>query len=246
MQFPAFGRLYLLAALIVPVFSCAAPRDEDDTKQVQSGAATDELIASYKSFLGDSVFLFQNSEMYVGVQPIWEKDEGVQQAFVPTVKTRADVEVAECMHSAPPMDEYAGAIAFGRPPNKKFEDSFTFKNKHMNHKHKNKKLKNESVHPKNTTNTTTHQSNPIDANNESISTTVNKPKQINLFEKLLIKKNKTTVISNFNKSFIENSNEQNETFKNFNEFNILTQFDNKQSNFKKDHFGYRRQYRCRK
>lgn len=125
MQFPAFGRLYLLAALIVPVFSCTAPRDEGDTKQVQAGSASDELTASYKSFLGDTVFLFRDSEMYVGVQPIWEKDEGVQQAFVPTVKTKADVEVAECMHSVPPMDEYAGAIAFGRPPNKKYEGSFT-------------------------------------------------------------------------------------------------------------------------
>lgn len=125
MQFLAFRRLYLLAALIVPLFSCTAPRDEDDTKQVQSGAVGDELIASYKGFLDDSVILIKDNEMYGGFQPIWEKDEGVLRAFIPTVKTKADVELAECMHSVPPLDEYPGQIAFGRPPNKKFEGSFT-------------------------------------------------------------------------------------------------------------------------
>lgn len=62
--------------------------------------------------------------MYAGYAPVDYGSDDFNQAFVPTIRMAADVSGAECIYPAPPMDEYGGTIAFGKPSSNDFEGSF--------------------------------------------------------------------------------------------------------------------------
>lgn len=114
-----------LAVTALQLMSCGSNGEEYPRQNPQQKASNGSTKVAYKGIVDEIVFIFKEGQMYSGLPPIWDEDEGVEGAFVSTVRTAADIPGAECIFPAPPMDEIGGTIAFGRPPNNEFEGSFT-------------------------------------------------------------------------------------------------------------------------
>jgi len=121
------AKLPLLLAVFASFLAASCDSaNEESQKSINRSLVqntSDDIV--YRGFVHSAIIILRDQEMYSGELPIWEEEEGFLGAFFPVVRDSANIANAECIYPAPPMDEYGGTIAFGKPPSREFEGSFT-------------------------------------------------------------------------------------------------------------------------